>query len=436
VKEVFMNKLRAIFAFAALTSVAAFGQDRTVWRTSADVQEGGRGSIVGTVADTQNGRGRMVLTPDNALSDQITVDTDSVSTQYNGFGGTINGAPEIFVGSTGFNEVRVGDRVEVRGVAIGSSSIRAERVTLLGRAVPASQTGVGQTRTPTSISTPTASGTTPSTAPDRIGRVEGVLQQVNPEEGRLVIVTDRREVLTIRTPQGTPVRYRGDTYRVSNLEVGDRIRVEPEGGAAVTGNEIRARSIDVVQSSQESNGTSSSSVGVGALSGRVTRVDRTNNVIQLDTGRGTIAVDLRSAADPSGRPVRGRDVQAGDHVELSGSYSGATFVATTIRFSDESGTTIQQGPATTVPDNVPADLGVVTIYATVAQTLADSPQLVLRDTQNNNRTVRVYALEDLPVRTRAGTYTTAVQLKASDSVVIKAYRDADGNYIAQTIRIR
>ena len=429
-----MNKLRAIFAIATLSTVAAFGQDRTVWRTSGDVQEGGRGSIVGTVADTQNGRNRMVITPDSALSDQVTVDTDSVSTQYNGFGGTINGAPEIFVGSTGFNEIRVGDRVEVRGVAIGSSTIRAERVTLLGRAVPAPQTGVGQTRTPTSISTPTASGTTPSSAPDRIGRVEGVLQQVNPEEGRLVVVTDRREVLTVRTPQGTPVRYHGDTYRVSNLEVGDRIRVEPEGGAAVTGNEIRARSIDVIQSSQEASGTSASR-GVGSLNGRVTRVDRTNNVIQLDTGRGTISVDLRSAADPSGRPVRARDVQAGDHVELSGSYSGATFVATTIRFTDDSGTTISQGPASTLPDNI-ADLGVVTIYGTVSQTLADGPQLVLRDTQNNNRTVRVYALEDLPVRTRTATYTTAIQLKVSDSVVIKAYRDADGNYIAQTIRIR
>jgi hypothetical protein len=430
-----MNKLRAIFAVAALSAVAAFGQDRTVWRTSGDVQEGGRGTIVGTVADTENGRSRMILTPDNALSDQITVDTDSVSTQYNGFGGTINGAPEIFVGSTGFNEIRTGDRVEVRGVAIGSSTIRAERVTLLGRAVAAPQTGVGQTRTPTSISTPTASGTTPSTAPDRIGRIEGVLQQVNPEEGRLVVVTDRREVLTVRTPQGTPVRYHGDTYRISNLEVGDRIRVEPEGGAAVTGNEIRARSIEVTQSSQESNGTSASR-GVGSLTGRVTRVDRTNNVIQVDTGRGTIAVDLRSAADPSGRPVRGRDVQAGDHVELSGSYSGATFVATTIRFADDSGTTIEQGPATPVPDNIPADLGVVTIYGTVSQTLADGPQLVLRDTQNNNRTVRVYALEDLPIRTKAGAYSTATQLRVNDSVVIKAYRDMDGNYIAQTIRIR
>src|ERR1019366_6829291 len=172
-------------------------------------------------------------------------------------------------------------------------------------------------------------GTTPSTAPDRIGRVEGVVQQINAEEGRLVIVTDRREVLTVRTPQGTSVRYRGEVYRISNLEIGDRIRVEPEGGAAVNGTEIRARSIEVTRSAQEAG---SSSRGVGALSGRVIRVDRTNNIIHVDTSRGSIAVDLRSATDPAGQPVRARDVQASDHVELSGSYSGATFVASTLRF--------------------------------------------------------------------------------------------------------
>jgi hypothetical protein len=49
---------------------------------------------------------------------------------------------------------------------------------------------------------------------------------------------------------------------------------------------------------------------------------------------------------------------------------------------------------------------------------------------------RIYALEDLPVRTRTGVYTTAMQLHVKDSVVIKAYRDGDGNFIAQTIRIR
>ena len=425
-----MKRIPAVFIFAALTTVAAFGQDRTVWRTSADVQEGGRGSITGTVADTIAGRDRIIVTPDDALSDQVTIDTDSVSTQYNGFGGTINGAPEIFMGSSGFNNVRVGDRVEVRGSAAGGNVVRAERITLLGRPVDAPQTGVGQTRTPTSVSTPTASGTRPSTVPDRPGRIEGVLQQINAEAGRLVIVTDQREVLTVRTPQRTPVRYHGDTYRISNLEVGDRIRVEIDGGAA--GTDLSARSIEVTQSAQESGSRSN---GVGALSGRVTRVDRGNNVIQVDGGRGSVAVDLRAATDPDGKQVRARDVQAGDQVELSGSYTGSTFVATTLRFTDQN----EAAPApsvNTVPSRTLADLGVVTIYGIVTRTLADSPQIVLRDTQNDRLVTRIYALDDLPIRTKAGTWSTAAQLRAGDSIVVKAYRDGDGNYIAQTVRIR
>ncbi|HSY51951.1 MAG TPA: hypothetical protein VLC46_24325 [Thermoanaerobaculia bacterium] len=428
-----MNKIRAIFVIAALASVAAWGQDRTVWRTSADVQEGSRGSVVGTVADADTARNRLTVIPDGDLNDQVTVDTDAVSTQYNGFGGTINGSPEIFLGSNGFNNVRTGDRVEIRGTATGGNVVRAERVTLLGRAVDAPQTGVGQTRPLTSVSTPTAYGTTPSTAPDRTGRIEGIVQQINPEEGRLVVVTDQRKILTIRTEQGTSVRYRGDLYRVSNLEIGDRVRVEPEGGGAVNGTEVRSRSIEVLQSAQE---TASASRGVGALNGRVIRVDRANNIIQVDTGRGTISVDLRSATDPAGQPVRGRDVQASDHVELSGSYSGATFVASTLRFTDDNGAPVTSGSSTTVSAAALSDLGVVTIYGTVSQTLAEGPQLVLRDTQNGGRAIRVYALEDLAVRTRTGTYTTAVQLHVNEPVIIKAYRDGDGNYIAQTIRIR
>ncbi|HEX3070877.1 MAG TPA: DUF5666 domain-containing protein [Thermoanaerobaculia bacterium] len=425
-----MKQIRAIFIFAALFAVAAFGQDRTVWRTSADVQEGGRGSITGTVADTIAGRDRIVVTPDDALSDQVIIDTDSVSTQYNGFGGTINGAPEIFMGSSGFNNVRVGDRIEVRGTAGGSSVVRAERVTLLGRPVDAPQTGVGQTRTPMSVSTPTASGTRPSTVPDRPGRVEGVLQQINAEAGRLVIVTDQREVLTVRTPQRTPVSYHGDTFRISNLEVGDRIRVEINGGAA--GTDLSARSIEVTQSANESGSRTN---GVGALSGRVTRVDRGNNVIQVDAGRGSVAVDLRATTDPDGKTVRARDVQAGDQVELSGSYTGSTFVATTLRFTDQNN--VAPAPSVnTVPSRIVADLGVVTIYGIVTQTLADSPQLVLRDTENDRLITRVYALDDLPIRTKAGTLSTAARLRAGDSVVIKAYRDGDGNYIAQTVRVR
>jgi len=430
-----MRKIQAILVFAALASVAAFGQDRTVWRTSADVQEGNRGSVTGTVSDLEAGRNRVIVTPDDAQGDRVTVDTDAVTTQYNGFGGTINGSPEIFVGSSGYNELHAGDRIEVRGIGTGGNVVRAERVTLLGRPVEAQQTGVGQTRSLSSVSTPTASGTKPSTAPDRASRLEGTVQQINAEAGRLVLVTEQREVLTVTTPRGTPVRYHGETYRVSNLEVGDRVRIEPEGGAAANSAEVRARSIEVTQSAHESGATTS---GVGSVTGRVTRVDRTNNVIQVDTGHGTIAVDLRSATDPEGNPVRARDVQAGDHVDLSGSYSGSTYVATTLRFSDENGAPVK--PATPAkPANAPRPygvLGVVTIYGTVKQTLADGPQLVLRDTQNEGRAIRVYALEDLAVRAQNGTWSTAAQLRVNDSVVIKAYRDPEGNYIAQTIRLR
>lgn len=428
-----MNRIRAIFALAAAFGVAAFGQERSVWRTSADVGEGARGSIVGTVADVQAGPSRIVITPDDSPTDRVTIYADTVSTQYNGFGGTINGAPEIFVGTAGFANVREGDRIDVRGTGSANYVVRAERITLLGRRVAASQVGVGQTRTPSSISTPTAGGRTPSTAPDRLGRLEGIIRQVNTDEGRVVIETDRREILTVRAAPATPVLYHGDTYRLTNLEVGDRVRIEPESGTVAGGAEIRARSIEVTMSSQEASGTPSRQVG--SLSGRVTRVERTSDMIRVDTGRGQVRVDLTRAVNASGAPVRARDVQAGDQVSMTGTYSNDTFVATTVRFTQAEPGTIEVTPADTDATST-FDLGLVTIYGTVQTTLASSPQLVIRDTQSNNRTIRVYVADDFVIKTKSGGYTTADRLREGDAVVVKAYRDADGNYIGQTIRMR
>ena len=432
-----MGKTKAIFTLVAMISVAGFAQDRGLWRTSADVQEGTRGTIVGTVADVATGSSRIILTPDNDNYDQVTIDTDSVSTQYNGFGGTINGSPEIYVGSTGFSNVRTGDRLEVRGAGSGNAVLRADRITLLGRALSAPQTGVGQTRAPGSISTPTARGTTSATSPDRLGRVEGTIRQVNADEGRIVIETDRREIRTVRATSSTPVYYKGDTYRLNNLEVGDRIRIEPESGSSgATGSEIRAHVIDVMASVQESSGRNNRQVG--ALSGRVTRVDRSTDVVMVDTGRGEVRVDLASASDSSGRAVRGRDLQVGDRVSLSGTYNGDLFVASTVGFGESNPPQGQASPTRQRTDSTMTvtDLGVVTIYGTVVQSLDNSPQLVIRDSQNGNRTIRIYLLEDFAYRTKAGGYSTADRLKANDSVVVKAYRDGDGNYIAQTIRVR
>jgi hypothetical protein len=425
----------AVLTAFLVIAVSAFGQYSTPWRTSADVRDGARGSAVGTVTDVNEGNSRFQLRPDEDNYSQITVEADTVSTIYRGFGGTINGSPEIFVGTTGFSNLRVGDRVEVRGTGRGNGTIAAEVVTLLGRSVAADATGVGQTRSPSSISTPTASGTRSTTAPDVLGRVEGVVRQVNADEGRVVIETARRQVITVRATSTTPVNYRGDTYRISNLEVGDRIRIEPVSGGSA-GSELTARTIEVMQSVQDTTGTARQ---VGALAGRVVSVDRRNETIRIDTGRGQVRVDLTNAADTSGRRVRASDVQVGDRVTLSGNYSGDSYIASTVRFNDDvfapnpTDTTV---PRDTTTYGTPVDLGLVTIYATVTQSLTASPQLLLRDTQNGNRNVRLYAVEDFPVRTRSGSYTTADRLKEGDSIVVKAYRDADGNYIAQTIRQR
>src|SRR3989442_11332985 len=89
-----------------------------------------------------------------------------------------------------------------------------------------------------------------------------------------------------------------------------------------------SRTIDVVQSVQDTSGTT---VQVGALTGRVTSIDRRSNVVRVDSGRGEVRVDLANAYDTSGRRVRASDMQVGDRVDLSGNYSGDMFVASTVR---------------------------------------------------------------------------------------------------------
>ena len=421
-----------IFVFSALLTVSAFGQSRTQWKTASDISEGVKGSAVGSITDLDEGRNRFTMVLDDDPGGAVTVEADSVTTQFNGFGGTINGSPEIFTGTQGFSNLRVGDRVDVRGLGRGRSSVTADTITLLGRTVPASATGVGQTRNPDQISPPTTRGATPTTSGASVGRVEGIVRQINADEGRMVIETGGRQMITIRASGATPVYYRNDVYRISNLEPGDRIRVEPESGATGTG-EIRARTIDVLQSIQE--GGSSGSRQIGNLTGRVTRVDRISNVVRVDTGRGEVRVDLSAAADTQGRRVNASDIQAGDRVDMTGSYSGEIFIASTVRLGDDVNRP-DAGPAPAPPaEMIPNDLGIVTVYGTVSQSLSAGPQLVVRDTQNN-RTLRIYVSEDFVIRTKTGTYATADKLKESDALVIKAYRDGEGNYIAQTIRQR
>jgi hypothetical protein len=427
-----MHRIHRIAVLAALCAVTAFGQDRSLWRTANDIDQGTRGSIVGTVTDVNAGRSQITIIADQDNTASLLVTADTVSTQYSGFGGVINGKPEIFTGSTGFPNIRLGDRVEVRGIGVGRASLRADVITLLGRTTPASQVGVGTTRPAGQVSTPVTAPVT--SANDRLGRVEGTVRQVSPDDFRLVLETDRREMITVRGTSSTPVYFKGETYRIRNIEVGDRIRVEPETTSAT--NDLRARLIDVLQSVGEAPSTPTTNRSVAQIVGRVTRVDRTTDMVRLDTGRGEVRIDLATAVDPQSRRVHASDVKVGDQLEVSGTYGAASdlFVASTVRFgADFSTSTTPAG--TTLPDDRGAELVSVTIYGSVAESLRVAPQLTVRETQSG-RAIRIWLLEDFAVRSRTGAYVAAETLKEGDNVTVKAYRDSLGNYIAQVVRVR
>lgn len=415
-------------AFLALVLICAFPL------CAQYVAEGTSGSMVGTVADVDEARGQIAIDPDNSRGPRITVLSDSVSTQYNGFGGVINGQPEIFTGSQGLANVRTGDRIEVRGSGQANYAIRADVITLLGRATAAPQTGVGSTRPMNSIGTPTASTTAQSS---RVSPLEGTIQDVNANDGRLVIVTDRREVMTVLVSSATPVSYHGTSYRVSNLEVGDRIRVNPDPSTSTTaGDEMRANSIEVTHSVQEGTAVPKTN----SVTGRVASADRSLDIVTIDTGKQSIRIDVATANDSTGRRVRAADFRSGDRIEVSGRYSATAtdlFIGNVVSWVDESAPASR--PAGTTEDVYAAppaaqEFATVVIYGTVSETLANSPQLVLKD--NTGRIVRLNVLEDFAVRGRISGYTTAARLKTGDSLVAKAFRDLDGNYIAQTIRLR
>lgn len=403
-------RVSAICALLFLTSASSFAQ---------------YGPIVGTVVDVDESRGRIMLEKDDAEKTRCTVETDSVATAYHGFGTMIAGKPEVFIGSQGLSNVREGDRLEIRGPMKSENLYRADRVTLLGRPVEAPTTGIGQTRPPTSVNTPTQT-TTPATTTG--GTVEGTIRQINEDEGRIVLESERR-MITVRTFRNTPVYYRGEVYRVLNLEVGDRVRIEADPRDAQA-DDITARRIDVVQSVQEAGTVGGGTAVVTVLEGRVTRVEPGLDYIYVDDGRGETRVDMRQAEDVRGEVLRARDVRSGELVEITGSFNrvGDMFLASTVRFGGGSG----ERPYERDPV---VRYGLVTITGTITETLEDGATLGFRD-RDTNQVVRVWVADDFVVRTRGTAYTTAAELRVNDTAVIDAFRDDLGNLVAQTIRLR
>lgn len=404
-------RISALCVLLALTAVSTFAQS---------------GPTAGTVIDVDEGRGRLQIEFDDRT--RMTIETDAISTTYYGFGGVIAGKPEIFTGSAGLSNVRLGDRVEVRGSVRGQGVFKADRVTLLGRNVEAGSVGVGSTREPASASTPVDDRTT-SVTNETAGNVEGTIRTINEDEGRLVIQTPQRRMITVRTYRNTPVVYRGDSYQVSNLEVGDRIRVEAESRTAQA-DEITARRITVVQSVQDA-GTAPTGGRVTTISGRVSRTEPGLDRIYVEDGRDEVRVDMVQAEDARGDVIHARDLRVGDMVEITGSFNrvGDMFNASTVRFTEAD---------RTYPDDNDGRFdrpALVTTGGTITETLEDAVTIGLRET-DTNQVVRIWVAPDFAVRTKAGTYVQASTLREKDTVIIQAYRDARGNLIAQTIRLR
>jgi hypothetical protein len=406
----------AIFVLAALSS---FAQSRP---------------LTGTVIDVDEGRGRIQIEYDEDGT-RTTLETDAVSTVYAGFGTVIAGKPEIFTGSSGLSNVRVGDRIEVRGSERGQGVIKADRITLVGRNVVAGSVGVGSTREPTSVSTPVDDRTTTSDQMASGPNVEGTIRQINEDEGRIVILTAQRRMLTVRTYRSTPVLYRGETYKVSNLEVGDKIRVETDSRYSQT-DEITAKRITVTQSVQDS-GTTSPSGRITTLTGTITRVEPGLDYAYIADSRGETRVDMTRAEDATGQVIRARDLHAGDKVEITGNFNrvGDIFSASTVRFT-EPDRDYPSGPGNDDDNGTFDRPALITTGGTITETLEDATTLGLKET-DTNRIVRIWAAPDLVVRLKAANaYTTATNLKEKDQVIVQAYRDARGNLIAQTIRVR
>jgi len=406
----------AVFAILVLSAVSTFAQNSPSYGTN---------SVSGTIVDVDEGRSRLQIESDSDPGSRITIEADSVSTQYRGFGSVIGGKPEIFTGSKGFSNLRLGDRVDVRGTSRASGIVQADTVTLLGRQIAASPTGVGQSRSQTAVTTPTGVRANANAAANSY--VEGTIRQINANEGRIVIQTAQRRMMNVRTYRNTPVVYRNQTYQVSNLEIGDAIRVEIDPRDAQL-DEVAARRIEVTRSAQESDTGRTGGV-VTMLDGTVTRTEPGLDYAYVDDGRGDVRVDMSNVEDPNGAQVRARDLRANDRVEITGSYNrvGDMFLASTVRVTSGSRVDVR-API--------SSYAIVTITATVTDTLEDSPTLGMRD-RDSNRNFRLWIAEDFLVRTKSGTTTVnASTLRMNDVVLLKAFRDADGNLIAQTMKLR
>lgn len=391
-------------------SVASFGQ---TWSSAGTVRTGATGTLRGTVTTIDPQLRSFEVRFDDSQS-VIRVTPDVVATTFFGFG--TGGAEDRMRGGDGMKQLRAGDRVEVRGVGGSGPSVAATEVRLLGRTTSSSST------TATSVEG---------------SRIEGVVRSIRTRDSEFVIETSDRKMYTVRGTSNTPVYFRGQTFRISNIEVGDTVRVEIDRR---DGGDIRARFVDVISDATPDDVRPSDNRTITSLFGRITRIDDRTRSLRMTDDRGReVRVDAANARDVNGDRLRITDFQTGDQVEVSGRWSGDVFIADTVRMGRLGGT---RDDDRDVFSDEPRDrVETVVIYGEVEEGLVSGGTLlrVKNDDVRSRRedeVVQIMVDPDFVVRTRTGDYIVADQLKKEDRVVVKAFRDRDGNLIAQTIRMR
>lgn len=179
---------------------------------------------------------------------------------------------------------------------------------------------------------------------------EGVVRSVDPDVSRVVIVTGSEEIVAVWGSEDTPVRFEGSTYRIRNLEVGDRISMTVSG----TGDERRVAAIDVLVSVSPSDRPAERSepgpapepepveleegVTLTSVSGKVdqTRPDRNLIRIIAEGGLSWVRIDATSARTPDGSPFKVSELRFGEMIEAVGRIgNNGEIVATVIRRESE-----------------------------------------------------------------------------------------------------
>lgn len=391
---------------AMLLSMGLFAQTGS-WQSPRDVDLNERGELTGEVVSVSGDS--FEVRPDAGVGNVIRVFSSS-STRYRGLG-TDPAATQL--GSAGLVNLGVGDRVRVTGVGGTARTVRAEFVQLLGRAV----TSVPATTTPAST----------------ILVVEGVIDDILLSDQSFVLRGDTGETWKIVGTRETPVIFEGATYQLGNLERGDRVRVSVD--SRLTSGELRASRIEVLEDATPDD-EAPSILSNNYLTGRVGRIESRGNRFVFRSDRaGEVLIEAGRAVDAKGEPFRSANIQVGDRLRIWGEYTGdQRFRADRI----EVGTAADATASGQIQDRGQEPyLGFSTVILSgvVEKNPRNEDKLTIHN-RNERRDLEITVDEEFIVLRPDDTFIRASQLRQGDSVVIKAFRDPRGEYIAQTIRLQ